>query len=83
MSWPVFIFPAPFFWLLQRYGMGMERLTEICDYRLTHNEPWCVAILGHGRGIFAPGHSSDRARSPIGDSRTEPWMYVHPLTTLL
>jgi len=26
----------------------------------THNEPWCTAILGHERGIFAPG-MKDRA----------------------
>ncbi len=40
------------------------------------NEPWCVSILGYGRGVFAPGRSSDRMRSPEGDSYTEPWMYV-------
>lgn len=40
------------------------------------NEPWCISILGYGRGVFAPGRSSDRARSPEGDSSTEPWMYV-------
>ena len=43
-------------------------------YRLTMNEPWCVSILGYGRGVFAPGRSSDRTRSPEGDSSTEPWM---------
>jgi len=43
-------------------------------YRLTLNEPWCSAILGYGRGVFAPGRSSDRNRSVEGDSSTEPWM---------
>ena len=43
-------------------------------YRLTVNEPWCVSILGYGRGVFAPGRSSDRTRSLEGDSSTEPWM---------
>ena len=40
------------------------------------NEPWCISVLGYGRGVFAPGRSSDRDRSPEGDSSTEPWMYV-------
>ena len=40
------------------------------------NEPWCISILGYGRGVFAPGRSSDRIRSPEGDSSTEPWMCV-------
>ena len=46
-------------------------------YRLTVNEPWCVSILGYGRGVFAPGRSSDRTRSLEGDSSTEPWMWVN------
>lgn len=44
---------------------------------LTVNEPWCVSILGYGRGVFAPGRSSDRGRSPEGDSSTEPWIVGH------
>ncbi|KDQ60017.1 glycoside hydrolase family 1 protein [Jaapia argillacea MUCL 33604] len=46
---------------------------------LTHNEPWCVSVLGYGRGVFAPGHTSDRTRSPVGDTSTEPWIVAHHL----
>ncbi|KDQ56758.1 glycoside hydrolase family 1 protein [Jaapia argillacea MUCL 33604] len=46
---------------------------------LTFNEPWCISILGYGRGVFAPGRSSDRSRSEEGDGRTEPWIVGHNL----
>lgn len=46
---------------------------------LTLNEPWCVAVLGYGRGVFAPGRCSDRNRSQEGDSSTEPWIVAHNL----
>ncbi|KAI0070535.1 beta-glucosidase 1A [Panus rudis PR-1116 ss-1] len=36
---------------------------------ITHNEPWCVSVLGYGYGIFAPGHVSN----------TEPWIAAHSL----
>ncbi|KAG1893155.1 glycoside hydrolase superfamily [Suillus fuscotomentosus] len=32
---------------------------------------------GVWKGIFAPGRSSDRERSPEGDSSTEPWIVGH------
>ncbi|KAH9911728.1 uncharacterized protein BXZ73DRAFT_82648 [Epithele typhae] len=44
--------------------------------RLTHNEPWCISILGHGRSVFTPGRSSDRVRSPEGDSSAESWILL-------
>jgi len=44
---------------------------------ITFNEPWCSSILGYNTGLFAPGHTSDRTKSPIGDSSTEPWLVGH------
>ncbi|KAI0062715.1 beta-glucosidase 1A [Artomyces pyxidatus] len=44
---------------------------------ITLNEPWCVANLGYGTGVNAPGRSSDRKRCAAGDSKTEPWIVIH------
>jgi beta-glucosidase len=37
-------------------GAVSARLGDRVRYWVTHNEPWCVAILGHEEGVHAPGH---------------------------
>lgn len=56
-----------------------ENFGDLVKHWLTHNEPWCVAVLGYGTGVFAPGRCSDRAKSPSGDSGCEPWLVAHNL----
>ncbi|KAF2737128.1 beta-glucosidase [Polyplosphaeria fusca] len=46
---------------------------------ITFNEPWCSSILGYSTGLFAPGRTSDRSKSAVGDSSTEPWIAGHSI----
>jgi beta-glucosidase len=41
----------------ERYAAVMAaRLGDRVKDWITHNEPWCVATLGHENGVHAPGH---------------------------
>jgi beta-glucosidase len=53
-----------------------EALPKVKNW-ITFNEPWCSSILGYNTGLFAPGHTSDRKKSPIGDSSRECWIVGH------
>ncbi|GIK04752.1 hypothetical protein Aspvir_008847 [Aspergillus viridinutans] len=46
-------------------------------YWITFNEPWCSSVLGFNVGQFAPGRTSDRTKSPVGDGSREPWIVGH------
>eukprot|EP01127_Copromyxa_protea_P017949 TRINITY_DN5547_c0_g2_i2.p1 TRINITY_DN5547_c0_g2~~TRINITY_DN5547_c0_g2_i2.p1 ORF type:complete len:531 (+),score=63.39 TRINITY_DN5547_c0_g2_i2:31-1623(+) len=48
-------------------------------YWTTFNEPYVVAWLGYGDGIYAPGRCSDRKICDQGDSSTEPYLVAHNL----
>ena len=41
------------------YALGVDtRLGDRVKAITTHNEPWVIAVLGHKRGVFAPGIKS-------------------------
>jgi beta-glucosidase len=42
-------------WFADYAALVKERLGDLVRIWTTHNEPWCAAFLGHGRGLFAPG----------------------------
>lgn len=56
-----------------------QALSPKVKYWVTFNEPWCSSVLGYNNGSFAPGHTSDRTKSPVGDSSTEPWIVGHSI----
>ncbi|KAI1094373.1 glycoside hydrolase family 1 protein [Rostrohypoxylon terebratum] len=68
-------FPLDF----EHYARVVFKAIPKCKNWITFNEPWCSSILGYSTGFFAPGHTSDRAKSPVGDSSREPWIVGHNL----
>ncbi len=68
-------FPLDF----EHYARVVFKAIPKCKYWITFNEPWCSSILGYSSGYFAPGHTSDRTKSPVGDSSREPWLVGHNL----
>jgi beta-glucosidase len=79
----------------KRYGGLLNKEEFVADYAhyartmfeampkvkhwITFNEPWCSSILGYNVGVFAPGRTSDRTKSPVGDSSRECWIVGHNL----
>jgi beta-glucosidase len=68
-------FPLDF----ENYARVVFKAIPKCKDWITFNEPWCSSILGYNSGYFAPGHTSDRKKSPVGDSAREPWIAGHNL----
>ncbi|KAF9260580.1 glycoside hydrolase family 1 protein [Marasmius fiardii PR-910] len=74
-------------WLDRRIIDDFVNYAEVCfrefgdlvKHWVTHNEPWCISVLGYGHGVHAPGRCSDRTRSDEGDSSREPWIVAHNL----
>ncbi|KAI1374924.1 glycoside hydrolase family 1 protein [Hypoxylon crocopeplum] len=68
-------FPLDF----ENYARVVYKSIPKCKNWITFNEPWCSSILGYSTGFFAPGHTSNRDKSPVGDSSREPWIVGHNL----
>lgn len=66
-------FPLDF----ENYARVVFKAIPKCKNWITFNEPWCSSILGYSSGYFAPGHTSDRTKSAVGDSAREPWIVGH------
>ncbi|KAH8653374.1 beta-glucosidase-like protein [Xylariales sp. PMI_506] len=66
-------FPLDF----ENYARIMFKAIPKCKNWITFNEPFCSCVLGYNSGYFAPGHTSDRTKSPVGDSSREPWITGH------
>lgn len=53
-------------------SIGDRRSHRSIYSRITHNEPWCVSVLGYATGTFAPGHTGNK----------ENWMYAAPISAI-
>ncbi|RPD65700.1 beta-glucosidase 1A [Lentinus tigrinus ALCF2SS1-6] len=42
------------------------RYGDLVKNWITHNEPWCVSVLGHATGVFAPGHKGNKEHWIVG-----------------
>ncbi|OJJ45615.1 hypothetical protein ASPZODRAFT_68694 [Penicilliopsis zonata CBS 506.65] len=56
-----------------------KALSPRVKHWITFNEPWCSSVLGYNTGSFAPGRTSDRSKSSVGDSSRECWIVGHNL----
>ena len=63
----------------EHYARVLFKAIPKCKHWITFNEPWCSSILGYNSGYFAPGRTSNRAKSAVGDSSREPWTVGHNL----
>lgn len=45
-------------WFLDYATKCFEELDDVVSMWITHNEPWCAALLGYYEGVHAPGHTS-------------------------
>ncbi|TPX09766.1 uncharacterized protein E0L32_008957 [Thyridium curvatum] len=63
----------------ENYARILFKAIPKCKHWITFNEPWCSSILGYNTGLHAPGHTSDRSRSPVGDSARDCWIAGHNL----
>ncbi len=68
----------------EEFPLDFENYARVCykalpkvKHWITFNEPFCSCVLGYNSGFFAPGHTSDRTKSPVGDSAREPWTAGH------
>ncbi|MGI8314722.1 GH1 family beta-glucosidase [Halobacillus mangrovi] len=43
-------------WFLEYAEKCFEELDGLVSMWITHNEPWCAALLGYYEGVHAPGH---------------------------
>lgn len=59
------------------YARVMFTALPKVKYWITFNEPWCSSVLGYNNGQFAPGRTSDRSKSAVGDSSRECWIVGH------